>query len=91
MRGGATFADDYHVFAVDWSESEIRWYVDGKQYQSVKPRDLPAQTKWVYDHPFFMILNFAVGGEWLGSPDESTVFPQAMLVDYVRVYRLEES
>ena len=88
LDGNRSFADNYHIFAVEWSEGEIRWLVDGKQYESIKPNELPAKTKWVFDHPFFIILNFAVGGEWPGSPDESTVFPQAMLVDYVRVYRL---
>jgi len=87
IHGNATFADDFHIFAVEWSENEIRWFVDGKQYRSVKPKDLPAGTTWVYDHPYFIILNFAVGGEWPGGPDESTIFPQSMLVDYVRVYR----
>jgi len=48
---------------------------------------LPAGTKWVYDHPFYILLNFAVGGEWPGSPDATTKFPQVMLVDYVRVYK----
>jgi len=48
---------------------------------------LPAGTKWVYDHPFFLILNVAVGGGWPHNPDKTSVFPQTMLVDYVRVYR----
>ena len=88
LQGNKSFADNFHIFAVEWSENEIRWFVDGKQYRSVKADDLPAGKKWVYDHPFFIILNLAVGGEWPGSPGESTLFPQTMLVDYVRVYRL---
>jgi beta-glucanase (GH16 family) len=53
------------------------------------PKDLPEGTTWVYDHPFFLLLNVAVGGAWPGNPDETTAFPQKMLVDYVRVYKRE--
>jgi beta-glucanase (GH16 family) len=63
--------------------------VDGKQYQSVSPANLPAGTKWVYDHPFYLLLNLAVGGNWPGNPDATTSFPQMMVVDYVRVYQRE--
>lgn len=76
----------FHVFAIEWSESGIRWEVDGYEYHEVTPSDLPAGTDWVYDHPFFLILNLAVGGRWVGSPDENTEFPQTLLVDWVRVY-----
>ena len=79
------FADDYHLFAVEWEATEIRWYVDDQQYHSVRPDQLAG--KWVFDHPFFIILNLAVGGDWPGAPDAGTVFPQQMLVDYVRVYK----
>jgi beta-glucanase (GH16 family) len=81
------FADDFHVFAVEWERDAIRWYVDGQLYQTRTPAHLPAGSRWVFDHPFFMILNVAVGGNWPGPPDNTTVFPQQMLVDYVRVYR----
>jgi beta-glucanase (GH16 family) len=80
------FADDYHVYAVEWSPERVEFLVDGKSYHVVTPASLPAGAKWVYDHPFFLILNVAVGGQWPGNPDESSVFPQKMLVDYVRVY-----
>ncbi len=81
-------ADDFHVYAVEWRPSEIRWFIDGFQYFRVTPSDLPNGTRWVFDHPFFIILNFAVGGTWPGSPDAGTAFPQQMVVDYVRVTRL---
>lgn len=82
------FADAFHTFAIEWEPNVIRWYVDGKLYQTRTPADLPAGAKkWVYDHPFFIILNLAVGGAWPGNPDATTTFPQKMLVDYVRVYR----
>lgn len=82
-----SFADDYHVFAVEWMPGEIRWFVDGNQYHRTTPASLPAGAAWPFDHPFFMLLNVAVGGAWPGDPDASSVFPQQMLVDYVRVYR----
>lgn len=81
------FADDFHVYAVEWSENNIAFYVDGKLYKTIVPKDLPAGKEWVYDHPFFMILNLAIGGSWGGEPNETTVFPGEMLIDYVRVYR----
>jgi beta-glucanase (GH16 family) len=79
-------AEDFHVFAVEWEPREIRFYFDGELYETRTPTDLPAGARWVFDHPFFLILNVALGGDWPGSPDASTKFPQRMLVDYVRVY-----
>jgi beta-glucanase (GH16 family) len=87
LSGGKRFADDFHVFAVEWESNAIRFYVDDHLYQTRTRADLPQGKKWVFDHPFFLLMNVAVGGDWPGSPDESTVFPQTMLVDYVRVYR----
>jgi beta-glucanase (GH16 family) len=81
------FADGYHLYAVEWSPNQIKFYVDDNLYSTRTPADLPVGTKWVYDHPAFIILNLAVGGAWPGSPDATTVFPQQMLVDYVRVYK----
>ncbi|MFC4014768.1 lectin [Nonomuraea purpurea] len=79
------FADAFHTFAVDWSPNLIIWYVDGVEYQRRTPADLGG-NRWVFDHPFFMIMNVAVGGYWPGYPDASTTFPQSLSVDYVRVY-----
>jgi beta-glucanase (GH16 family) len=87
LPGGAAFADDYHLYAVEWEPKEIRWYVDNRLYETKRPSDLPPGAKWVYDHPFFIILNLAIGGKWPGDPDSTTAFPQRMSVDYVRVYR----
>lgn len=83
-----TFSDDFHVFALEWEEGEMRWYVDGEHYQT--------QTSWYtegyafpapFDQPFHLLLNVAVGGDWPGSPDATTEFPQEMVIDYVRVYQ----
>ncbi|MGC4794181.1 glycoside hydrolase family 16 protein [Micromonospora saelicesensis] len=81
---GAPLADTFHTYRVDWEPNVITWYVDGVQYHRVDPARLGG-SRWVFDHPFFMILNVAVGGNWPGYPDGSTQFPQQMLVDYVRV------
>jgi beta-glucanase (GH16 family) len=80
------FSDGFHVFAVEWGPGAIRFYVDDSLYATRTPADLPKGARWVYDHPFFLILNLAVGGKWPRSPDRSQDFPQRMLVDYVRVY-----
>ena len=82
-----SFADGYHVFAVEWTEGQIRWLVDDKEYNRTTTGSVPVGGSWVFDHPFFILLNVAVGGVWPGDPDGSTVFPQQMLVDYVRVYK----
>ncbi|MEU8577603.1 ricin-type beta-trefoil lectin domain protein [Streptomyces asoensis] len=84
LPGGQAFADAFHTFAVDWSPNAITWSVDGTVYQRRTPADLGGR-QWVFDKPFFVILNLAVGGYWPGDPDGSTVLPQQLLVDYVRV------
>lgn len=80
------FSDDFHIFAVEWEPSVVRFYVDSTLYETRTPTDLPKGKKWVFDHPFFLLLNVAVGGDWPGSPSSGTAFPQRMLVDYVKVY-----
>ena len=87
LPNGQKFSDDFHTFAVEWEPNVVRFYVDGLLYKTRTPADLPIGTSWVFDHPFFIILNVAVGGYWPGNPDATTVFPQQMLVDYVRVYQ----
>ncbi len=82
------FDTDFHRFSVEWLPDRITWYVDDTQYNSISPSDLPGD--WVFDHPFYMILNIAVGGTWGGAVDNETIFPQTMLVDYVRVYQINE-
>jgi beta-glucanase (GH16 family) len=84
--GSSPFADDFHVFAGEWEPSAVRFYVDGNLYLTETPADLTSGTRWVFDHPFFILLNIAVGGNFPGSPVASSSYPQTMLVDYVRVY-----
>jgi beta-glucanase (GH16 family) len=76
---------EFHVYALEWEPTEIRWYVDGVRYLTATPATIPGT--WVFDHPFFIIMNLAIGGNWPGPPDENTVFPVQMFVDYLRVYR----
>jgi beta-glucanase (GH16 family) len=81
---GPRFADGFHTFAIDWSPDLIAWSVDGVVYQRRTPADLGGR-QWVFNKPFFMILNLAVGGYWPGDPNGSTPFPNTLTVDYVRV------
>ncbi len=93
-----SFAEEYHVFAIEWEPGEIRWYCDGQQYYSTndwftkklgqaEPKPYPAP----FNQPFHVILNVAVGGDWPGNPDDTTPFDEtaAMYVDYVRYYQKE--
>jgi beta-glucanase (GH16 family) len=86
LPNGAQFPDDFHTFAVEWELNVVRFYVDDTLYQTRTPMDLMAPQRWVYDHPHFILLNVAVGGRFPGNPDDTTMFPQTMVVDYVRVY-----
>jgi beta-glucanase (GH16 family) len=85
------FDNDFHIFGVEWSPNSINWYVDGDLYQSLTPADVSDETdgagEWVFNSPFHIILNVAVGGNLPGSPNENTLFPQTMEIDYVRVYQ----
>lgn len=88
---GTAFADDFHVYAVEWETNRIRWFMDGQPYFTATPASLPHGTAWVFHQPQFLIMNLAVGGNWPGKPNSSTAFPQRMLVDYVRVYTATNS
>jgi len=81
----APVASTFHVFAIEWEQNTIRWYVDDTLYSTKTSSDIPSSAKWVYAHPFFIIMNLAVGGGWPGNPDSTTTFPQQLQVDYVRV------
>lgn len=86
LPAGQNFADAFHLYAVEWEPGVVRFYVDTNLYATFTQSQWPTGGTWVFDHPFFIILNVAVGGTWPGSPDSTTQFPQQMLVDYVRVY-----
>jgi beta-glucanase (GH16 family) len=79
------FDTGYHIFGIEWGEDYINYYVDNVLYYQVTPANAPGE--WVFNQPFYMILNLAVGGNLPGSPNQQTTFPQTMSVDYVRVYQ----
>ena len=85
LPNGQSLADGFHTYAVDWSPNVVSFSVDGNVYETRTSADTNGNP-WAFNHPFFFILNVAVGGNWPGSPDGSTSFPQQMLVDYVHVY-----
>jgi beta-glucanase (GH16 family) len=86
LPAGRRFSDDFHLFAVEWTPQSVAFFVDKEMYVKRTPADMRAGWEWVFEKPFFLILNLAVGGDWPGNPDATTVFPKDMLVDYVRVY-----
>ena len=83
----APLSAGFHTYGVRWLPGSIQFSFDGRPYGSITAADLPAGSRWVFDHPFYLILNVAVGGRWAGSPDASTTFPQTLSVDHVRVYQ----
>jgi beta-glucanase (GH16 family) len=89
LPGGGRVDDGFHVYGVLWSPNKISFYVDDPEapFFTATPASLPKGARWVYDHPFFLILNLAVGGDWPGPADASTPNPARMLVDWVRVYK----
>lgn len=84
LPDGQAFADDFHTFAVDWAPDSVTWSVDGNVYQQRTPADVGGNA-WVFNKPFFLILNLAVGGDWPGDPDGNTAFPSELVVDSVKV------
>ena len=89
LPGGGRVDDAFHVYGVLWSPRRLAFYVDDpdKPFFTATPASLPQGTRWVYEHPFFIIMNLAVGGSWPRDPDETTPNPARMLVDWVRVYK----
>ena len=79
------FNDQFHQFAVEWEAGEIRWFIDDYLYATKRTNDV-SPSRWPFDQDFHFILNIAVGGNWPGSPNSTTSFPQTMEVEYVRVY-----
>jgi beta-glucanase (GH16 family) len=79
------FDTDFHVFGIEWGPSYVNFYVDNVLYNQITPVDVTGE--WVFNKPFYILINLAVGGNFVGSPNSETVFPQTMLVDYIRVYK----
>ena len=87
--GDKWFSDEFHVFGVTWDKNSIQYYVDGNKYFEVNISS-GKDGYDVFQKPFFILLNLAIGGDWPGSPDSTTVWPQKMLVDWVRVYQMKK-
>lgn len=86
LPGGAALADAFHLYAVEWDATVVRFYVDETLYETRRNTDVASPASWVYNHPFFLLLNVAIGGPFAGAPDATTVLPQVMTIDYVRAY-----
>jgi beta-glucanase (GH16 family) len=84
------FDKDFHIFAIEWDVDKIDFFVDGYLFQRISKSTVTKKGEWVYDHPFFLILNIAVGGNFAGFPTSDTPFPQTMTIDYVRAYELAD-
>jgi predicted outer membrane repeat protein len=85
---GEPVADQFHTFAVEWEPDQITWLLDGMPFFTATPDDdYMLDKQWVFNHPFYILLNVAVGGNFGGPVGEDTTFPQSMLVDYVRLYQ----
>ena len=82
---GERVSNSYHTFSVEWEPDLITWYVDGIQYHQAEPSDVPGP--WVFDKPFFLLLNLAIGGNFGGPVDPGNTYPQEYVIDYVRVYQ----
>lgn len=85
-RQSYNIADDFHTYAIEWSPDQIDWFYDGAKYHTVTRNDV-GDRKWVFDHPFFILLNLAVGGQLPGPVGLDTIFPAQFLVDYMRVFQ----
>jgi beta-glucanase (GH16 family) len=79
--------ENLHTYAVEWDSDSIRWYFDDVQYHQIIREKLPTTYTWVFDKNFFLLVNLAVGGNWPQNPNDTTVFPQAYTIDYIRVYQ----
>jgi beta-glucanase (GH16 family) len=77
----------YHIYSIEWAEDKIEWFMDGKKYHSLTPQTIGG-NKWAFNKEFFLLLNLAVGGNWPGYPNDTTIFPQKYYIDYVHVYQL---
>ncbi len=90
LEPGQSFDAEFHTFAVEWDPGRVAWFVDGQLFNLATTGQVPAGGRWVFDHPFFLILNMAVGGDFVGPPSADTPFPAELVVDYVRVYERAE-
>jgi hypothetical protein len=84
LYNGQLLGDQFHVYSIEWTATEIKWYIDDKLYHVI---DITPVGLTEFKKKFFFVFNLAIGGEWAGDPDATTIFPQRMVVDYVRVFQ----
>jgi beta-glucanase (GH16 family) len=77
----------FHVYSMEWEPERISFLLDGSVYKTITRSELPARAAWPFQHPYFLLLDLAVGGKWPGSPNATTQVPAQMLVDWVRVWQ----
>jgi len=87
LNNGKKFSDEFHVFSMVWKENQVEFYMNDQLYHTVTPSSIGNQNPYPFNKPFFFIMNVAVGGLWPGNPDDTTKFPQNMIVDYIRVFQ----
>ncbi|MBI1265937.1 MAG: family 16 glycosylhydrolase [Cryomorphaceae bacterium] len=83
----SSLTDNFHTYSIEWFPDNIRWFLDGQMYYEVNRSQVTPNFEWLFDEDYYMLLNVAVGGNWPGAPNGTTVFPQEMVVDYVRAYQ----
>lgn len=88
---GTSFADSFHTFTIEWEPYRISWFMDGEKFHEVTPESLPPGGEWVFEHPFFLIANLAIGGNFGGTIADDLEFPASYLIDYVEVMQAPDS
>lgn len=87
VESAAPLSADFHTYGVRWAPNQISFLLDGLTYETISREDLPVGHAWPFQHPNFLLLDLAVGGDWPGSPNAFTKFPARMVVDWVRVWQ----
>lgn len=82
--------NDFHTYALEWDDKALTWFFDDQEYFQLSKEKFPANKTWIFDKEYFILMNLAVGGQWPGYPDDTTVFPQTYEIDSVKVYQKAE-
>jgi beta-glucanase (GH16 family) len=82
---GVDLAANFHIYAIDWQPDQITWSFDGQPYHRVTPADTP-ERGWPFHHPFYLLVNLAVGGDWPGLAGHSPALPAKLVIDWIRIW-----